>query len=87
MEFRRFLRNPYLQGLSKEYLNKYNTNHNSYKNTMSRFSEKGYLVKENAPIYLTSDMDRTAKWFEDTLGWYANVFWTAGTTIDFFYAS
>ena len=36
---------------------------------MSRFSEKGYLVKENAPIYLTSDMDRTAKWFEDTLGW------------------
>lgn len=28
--------------------------------TMSRFSEKGYLVKENAPIYLTSDMDRTA---------------------------
>lgn len=40
---------------------------------MSRFSEKGYWVKENAPIYLTSDMDRTAKWFEDTLGWYSNI--------------
>ncbi len=40
---------------------------------MNRFSEKGYYVKENAPIYLTSDMDRTAKWFEDTLGWYSNI--------------
>ena len=25
---------------------------------MSRFSEKGYFVKENAPVYLTPDMDR-----------------------------
>lgn len=40
---------------------------------MSRFSEKGYYVKENAPIYLTLDMDRTAKWFEETLGWYSNI--------------
>ena len=40
---------------------------------MSRFSEKGYYVKENAPIYLTSDMDRTANWFEDILGWYSNI--------------
>ena len=40
---------------------------------MSRFSEKGYVVKENAPIYLTKDMDRTAKWFEDVLGWYSNI--------------
>lgn len=36
---------------------------------MSRFSEKGYYVKENAPINLTLDMDRTAQWFEETLGW------------------
>ena len=35
---------------------------------MSKFSEKGYLVKENAPIYLTMDMDRTAKWFEEVQG-------------------
>ena len=40
---------------------------------MGRFSEKGYFVKENAPIYLTLDMDRTAKWFEDILGWYSNI--------------
>lgn len=40
---------------------------------MSRFSEKGYVVKENAPIYMTMDMDRTAKWFEDVMGWYSNI--------------
>lgn len=40
---------------------------------MSKFSEKGYFVKENAPIYLTEDMDKTAKWFEETLGWYSNI--------------
>lgn len=40
---------------------------------MSRFSEKGYFVKENAPIYLTPDMDRTAQWFEEMLGWYSNI--------------
>ena len=40
---------------------------------MSKFSEKGYFVKENAPIYLTMDMEKTAKWFEDVLGWYSNI--------------
>lgn len=40
---------------------------------MNRFSEKGYFVKGNAPIYRTPDMDRTAKWFEDVLGWYSNI--------------
>ena len=40
---------------------------------MSRFSEKGYFVKENTPIYLTLNMDKTAEWFEDTLGWYSNI--------------
>lgn len=40
---------------------------------MSTFTDKGYFVKENAPIYLTPDMDRTAKWFEDILGWYSNI--------------
>lgn len=40
---------------------------------MSRFTEKGYHVKENAPAYFTKDMDRTAKWFEETLGWYSNI--------------
>ena len=40
---------------------------------MSMYSEKGYFVKENAPVFLTLDMDRTAKWFEETLGWYYNI--------------
>ena len=40
---------------------------------MSKYSEKGYFVKENAPVYLTLDMDRTAKWFEEILGWYYNI--------------
>lgn len=40
---------------------------------VSRFGEKGYFVKENAPIYLTMDMDRTARWFEEVLGWYSNI--------------
>ena len=40
---------------------------------MSRFTDKGYFVKENAPVYFSLDMDRTAKWFEETLGWYSNI--------------
>lgn len=40
---------------------------------MSRFSEKGYHVRENAPVYFTKDMDATVKWFEDVLGWYSNI--------------
>lgn len=40
---------------------------------MQRFMERGYVVKENAPVYYTMNMDRTAKWFEDVLGWYAGI--------------
>lgn len=40
---------------------------------MSRFTEKGYFVKENAPIYFTEDMNETIKWFEEVLGWYSNI--------------
>ncbi|MBQ7027627.1 MAG: hypothetical protein IJN14_04415 [Ruminococcus sp.] len=40
---------------------------------MSKFSEKGYFVKENAPVYFTNNMEQTAKWFEDVLGWYSNI--------------
>ena len=40
---------------------------------MSRFSEKGYFVRENAAIYLTQDMEKTAKWFEDVMGWYSHI--------------
>ena len=40
---------------------------------MSRFAEKGYFVKENAPIYLTEDMNKTVGWFEEVLGWHSNI--------------
>lgn len=38
-----------------------------------QIQRKGCFVKENAPIYFTPHMDRTAKWFEDVLGWYSNI--------------
>lgn len=41
--------------------------------TMQTFTERGYAVKENGPVYYTKNMDQTAKWFEDVLGWYAGI--------------
>jgi len=43
------------------------------KNDMSAYSERGYYVKENAPIYLTPDMEKTSAWFRDILGWYGGI--------------
>lgn len=40
---------------------------------MTRYSKRGYYVKENAPIYFTNDMDKTCKWFRDVLGWYGDI--------------
>lgn len=40
---------------------------------MTRFSERGYVVRENAPVYFTRDMDKTVKWFEEVLGWSGDV--------------
>lgn len=40
---------------------------------MGRFTERGYVVKENGPVYYTKDMDGTVKWFEDILGWFGEV--------------
>lgn len=49
----------------------------SEENPMSEFNKKiddrGYLVKENRPVYFTRDMNQTAKWFETVLGWYADI--------------
>jgi AraC family transcriptional regulator len=42
-------------------------------NTMYDLKKRGYTVKENGPVYYTKDVDKTAKWFEDVLGWYAGV--------------
>jgi AraC family transcriptional regulator len=40
---------------------------------MTRFSERGYVVRENGPVYFTKDMEKTVKWFEDVLGWFGDV--------------
>ncbi len=41
--------------------------------TMKDLKQRGYSVKENGPVYYTMNMDKTAKWFEDVLGWYVNI--------------
>ena len=43
------------------------------KNDMQAYSERGYYVKENAPVYFTPDMDKTCEWFRDILGWYGDI--------------
>lgn len=40
---------------------------------MQDLKQRGYTVKENGPVYYTKDMDKTARWFEDVLGWYVNI--------------
>lgn len=40
---------------------------------MSKFSERGYVIKETGPVYYTKDMDKTVKWFEEVLGWYSEI--------------
>lgn len=43
------------------------------KHAMQDLKQRGYTVKENGPVYYTKNMDKTAKWFEDILGWYVNI--------------
>jgi len=43
------------------------------KSDMQTYSERGYYVKENAPIYHTLDMEKTSAWFRDVLGWYGGI--------------
>ncbi len=46
-------------------------------NPMSEFNkkinERGYMVKENRPVYFTRNMKQTAEWFENVLGWYTDI--------------
>ena len=37
------------------------------------FADRGYVVRETGPVYYTLDMDKTAKWFEEILGWYYEI--------------
>lgn len=38
-----------------------------------KIKERGYTVGNVGSVYLTTDMDKTVKWFEEILGWYAGV--------------
>lgn len=38
-----------------------------------RIKQRGYTVGNVGSVYLTPNMDQTARWFEDVLGWYAGV--------------
>ena len=38
-----------------------------------KITQRGYTVGRVSPVYLSPDMDKTAKWFEDVMGWYAGV--------------
>lgn len=60
-------------GRKKVLLHNWTTGQILWRNKVSKFDDKGYFVKENAPIYLTPDMNKTAKWFEDVLGCYSNI--------------
>ena len=40
---------------------------------MIDFSKRGYVVKETGPVYYTQNMDATAQWFSDILGWYFEI--------------
>lgn len=42
-------------------------------NDMEAYSQRGYYVKENAPVYLTRDIQKTCDWFRDVLGWYGDI--------------
>lgn len=41
--------------------------------SIEKFTKRGYIVKENGPVYFTRNMDQTAKWFEEVLGWYSEI--------------
>lgn len=40
---------------------------------MEAYSQRGYYVKENAPVYFTKDIKKTCDWFCDILGWYGDI--------------
>jgi len=42
-------------------------------NDMEAYSQRGYYVKENAPVYFTRDIQKTCDWFRDVLGWYGDI--------------
>ncbi len=51
----------------------FESNENGWLTSMSKYSERGYVVRENGPIYFCRDMDKTIAWFTEVLGWYGDV--------------
>lgn len=43
------------------------------RNDVESYSQRGYYVRENAPVYFTKDIQRTCDWFCDILGWYGDI--------------
>lgn len=43
------------------------------RNDMEAYGQRGYYVKENAPVYFTRDIRKTCDWFRDVLGWYGDI--------------
>ena len=37
------------------------------------FTTHGYVIRETGPVYYTLDMDRTAAWFADVIGWHYEI--------------
>jgi AraC family transcriptional regulator len=46
---------------------------NGWLSRMSKFSERGYVVRENGPIYFCRNMDKTLEWFTEVLGWFGDI--------------
>lgn len=40
---------------------------------MTKLTERGYVVRENGPVYYTKSMDQATRWFEEILGWYSEI--------------
>jgi len=40
---------------------------------MKNLQNRGYQVRDAAPVYFTEDMERTVAWFEQVLGWYSQI--------------
>lgn len=43
-------------------------------NDMTRASQRGYYVKETAPVYFCADLARTCQRFRVVLSWYGDTF-------------
>jgi hypothetical protein len=57
----------------KEKNTKLNQDSNAFNQKNDMSEGRGYIVKENGPVYYTKDMDKTARWFHEVLGWNSEI--------------